>query len=127
MKLFDIAEVEEIKPLRDEQTEIMVSIWCITYNHEEYIRNALDGIILQDTRYNYEIVIYDDASTDGTVDIIREYIQKYPHLFHAFLSKTNTYRHPKRMEFFNFLKKNFLTGKYILANIYFIIIHHLPD
>lgn len=58
--------------------EIMVSICCITYNHEKYIRQALDGFLMQKVNFKYEIVIHDDASTDGTADIIREYEKKYP-------------------------------------------------
>ena len=58
--------------------EPLVSICCITYNHKEYIRDALDGFLSQRTDFPYEILINDDASTDGTADIIREYEQKYP-------------------------------------------------
>ncbi|MFA7081586.1 MAG: glycosyltransferase [Bacteroidales bacterium] len=56
----------------------LVSIICITYNHESYIRNCLDGFINQITNFNIEILIHDDASLDNTVNIIKEYEQKYP-------------------------------------------------
>ena len=55
-----------------------VSICCITYNHAPYIRSALDGFLMQETDFAYEILIHDDASTDGTADIIREYTARYP-------------------------------------------------
>lgn len=56
----------------------LVSIVCITYNHVKYIRNTLDGFLMQDTPFPCEILIHDDASTDGTDDIIREYADRYP-------------------------------------------------
>ena len=58
--------------------EIMVSIICNTYNHERYIADALDGFIMQKTNFKYEVLVHDDASTDRTADIIREYEKKYP-------------------------------------------------
>lgn len=55
-----------------------LSICCITYNHAKFIRQALDGFMMQKTNFPFEIIIHDDASTDGTADIIREYEKKYP-------------------------------------------------
>lgn len=57
-----------------------VSICCITYNHENFIRQTLDGFIMQETNFPFEIIIHDDASTDKTADIIREYEAKYPNI-----------------------------------------------
>ena len=71
--------------------EPLVSICCITYNHKEYIRDALDGFLSQRTDFPYEILINDDASTDGTADIIREYEQKYPEKIRALLQTENQY------------------------------------
>ena len=51
--------------------EIMVSICCLTYNHEKYIRDALDSFLMQKTDFEFEILIHDDASTDTTQDIIK--------------------------------------------------------
>ena len=69
----------------------LVSIACITYNHEKYIRQCLDGFVMQRVNFKYEIVIHDDASTDNTATIIREYCEKYPHLFVPILQKQNKY------------------------------------
>jgi glycosyltransferase involved in cell wall biosynthesis len=59
-------------------SDILVSINCITYNHEDYIADAIEGFLMQETDFEYEILIHDDASTDGTADIVREYEKKYP-------------------------------------------------
>ena len=58
--------------------EIKVSVICVTYNHAGFIRQALDGFVMQKTDFPFEVLIHDDASTDGTADIIREYAEKYP-------------------------------------------------
>ena len=50
-----------------------VSILCLAYNHGKFIRQALDGFIMQKTNFPFEVLIHDDASTDETADIIREY------------------------------------------------------
>ena len=47
----------------------LVSISCITYNHAKYIRDALEGFLMQKTNFQFEILIHDDASTDGTTNI----------------------------------------------------------
>lgn len=71
--------------------EILVSVVCITYNHEEYIRNALDGILIQETDFRYEVVVHDDASTDNTPQIIRNYEEKYPDLFRCIYEQQNQF------------------------------------
>ena len=70
-------------------TKPKVSIVCISYNQEDYIRETLDGFIMQKTNFPFEIVIADDASTDKTADIIREYEKKNPKLFRANLRVKN--------------------------------------
>lgn len=70
---------------------ITVSIVCNTYNHEKYIRDALEGFINQVTDFDYEVLVHDDASTDGTADIIREYEAKYPKLIKPIYQTVNQY------------------------------------
>jgi glycosyltransferase involved in cell wall biosynthesis len=59
-------------------SDVRVSIMMITYNHEKYIRKALDSVVAQRTNFAFEAIVGDDYSTDGTRDIIREYARKYP-------------------------------------------------
>lgn len=70
---------------------MMVSIICNTFNQEKYIAKAIEGFIGQKVSFNYEILIHDDASTDNTQNIIREYEKKYPDLIKPIYQKTNQY------------------------------------
>ena len=69
--------------------QIKVSIVCITYNHAAFIRDCLNGFVMQKTDFPFEILINDDASTDKTAEIIREYEKKYPHLFRCIYQTEN--------------------------------------
>ena len=60
------------------KTGIMVSVYCLAYNHERYIRKALEGFVNQKTDFSFEVFVHDDASTDKTTSIIEEYHKKYP-------------------------------------------------
>lgn len=71
--------------------DILVSISCATYNHESYIRQCLEGFVMQKTNFEFEILIHDDASTDGTTTIIREYVDKYPNLIKPIFQTENQY------------------------------------
>lgn len=70
---------------------ILVSIDCITYNHEKYIEKALESFIMQKTNFDFEVLIHDDASTDRTPNIIREYQKKYPDIIKPLFEKENQY------------------------------------
>lgn len=71
--------------------EIMVSICCITYNQESYIRDCLEGFLNQKTDFLYEVLIHDDASSDRTGDIIREYAGRYPNVIKPIIQIENQY------------------------------------
>lgn len=88
-----------------------ITIFCTTYNHEKYIRQALDGFLMQKTEYTYEIVIHDDASTDGTQEIIREYQEKYPDIIRPIIQKENQYSLGKRRTFLRYASE--YRGKYV--------------
>ncbi|MDU1339599.1 MAG: glycosyltransferase [Clostridium butyricum] len=68
---------------------VEVSVIVITYNQENYIREALDSILMQNVSFKYEVLVGDDASTDDTQKILNEYAQKYPDLFKIILRKEN--------------------------------------
>ena len=67
-----------------------VSISCITYNHAPYLRDAVESFLMQ-RDVTFEILIHDDCSTDGTVDIIKEYAQKFPHIVKPLFEEENQY------------------------------------
>lgn len=71
--------------------EVMVSIHCIAYNQGKYIKETLDGFIAQKTNFRFEAIVHDDASTDNTADIIREYAQKYPSIIKPIFETENQY------------------------------------
>ena len=70
----------------------MVSVIIISYNHEKFIRDAIESAINQKTDFRYEILIHDDASTDGTIDIIKQYEKKYPNLIRAVIETENQFQ-----------------------------------
>ena len=60
--------------------EPLVTIACITYNHVNYIRDAIEGFLMQKTNFPVEIRIFDDASNDGTQEILKEYADKHKNI-----------------------------------------------
>ncbi len=68
-----------------------VSILCISYNQEKYIRQAIEGFLMQKVDFPYEIIVHDDASTDGTQKIIKEYAEKYPKVVRPILETENQF------------------------------------
>ena len=81
--MINIDEKEVMKGwLRQEKP--VVSVKVTAYNHEKYIADALDSMLMQRTDFPFEIVVHEDASTDGTANIIRQYEEKYPNIAHAF-------------------------------------------
>ncbi len=75
--------VNHLKPL--------IVIRCVTYNHEPYIRDALEGFVMQKTNFPFVAIVHDDASTDGTAAIIREYAEKYPDIIKPIYETENQY------------------------------------
>lgn len=70
---------------------LLLSVACITYNHAPFIRECFEGFLMQKTDFEFEILVHDDASNDGTAEIIKEYEQKYPHLFKVVYQTENQY------------------------------------
>lgn len=69
--------------------EPMVSICCAAYNHAPYIAQALESFLAQDVPI--EILVHDDASTDGTQDILRDYARRYPDVVRPLFETENQY------------------------------------
>lgn len=91
--------------------EILVSVICTAYNHEKYIRSALDGFVMQKTSFPFEVLINDDASTDGTAAIIREYAEKYPDIIVPVYQTENQYS--KNVSIISNILLPMARGKYI--------------
>lgn len=70
----------------------LVSIRCMVYNHEPFLRQCLDGFVMQKTTFPFEAIVHDDASTDGSAAIIREYAEKYPDIIKPIYETENQYR-----------------------------------
>ncbi len=75
---------------------IEVSVICITYNQENYIEKTLSNIVSQKTNFRFEVIVHDDASTDGTADVVRSYAERYPDLIKPILQKEN--QHSKKVK-----------------------------
>lgn len=71
------------------ETAVAVSVIVLTYNHVKYIRQALDSVLSQKTTFMYEVLVGDDASTDGTTEIVQEYARKHPKIIRAFIRERN--------------------------------------
>ena len=82
-KTFQNKEVKEFKNKLSESP--IVSVLVVTYQHVNYIEQCLDGILMQQTTFPFEILLGEDASTDGTREICLEYAQKYPDKIRLFL------------------------------------------
>jgi len=94
----------------DKTQELLVSICCVTYNHERYIRDTIESFLMQKTDFPFEIIIYDDASTDKTADIVGEYEKKYPELIKPIYQTENQYSKGVKVALLAFKKSK---GKYI--------------
>ncbi|MCM1518458.1 MAG: glycosyltransferase [Pseudoflavonifractor sp.] len=67
----------------------LVAIWSLAYNHEPYIRDCLNGFVMQQTNFPFIAIVHDDCSTDGTTQIISEYAEKYPNIIKPIYEKEN--------------------------------------
>lgn len=69
--------------------EVKVTVVCITYNHEEFIAQALDSFLMQKTNFRFQIFVGEDHGPDRTAEIVREYAEKYPDIVVPFLREKN--------------------------------------
>lgn len=89
----------------------LVSIRCLVYNHEPYLRQCLEGFVMQKTNFPFEAIVHDDASTDGSAAIIREYAEKYPDIIKPIYETENQYS--KHDGSLTRIVNSYLHGKYI--------------
>jgi glycosyltransferase involved in cell wall biosynthesis len=108
--------LDSLVPIKDQKYSKdsipLVGVRVMTFMHENFIIDCLEGIINQKTDFIVKVYLHDDCSTDRTVEIIKEYEEKYPDLIIPFFQKINTYTHPKKSE----LRKPFrqlIQGKYL--------------
>ncbi len=77
--------------MRRQSITPLVSICILAFNHEKYICETLDNVLKQETSFDFEIIVHDDASTDATPQIIKEYQERFPELIKAILQTENQY------------------------------------
>lgn len=75
--------------MSEQNKNIMVSVSMITYNHEKFIAEAIEGVVMQKTNFPFELVIGEDLSTDNTRAICVEYQKKYPDIIRLRLNNPN--------------------------------------
>ena len=72
----------------DTETPV-VSVIMLTHNQERYVRQAVESVLMQETDFKYELIICDDASTDGTKEIVEEYAEAYPRIIRLHINEEN--------------------------------------
>ena len=75
----------------DVNNEVLVSIVCDVFNHAGYLEDCLNGFMMQKTNFKFEILIHDDASTDGSQEIIKYFDRKYPDIIKPIYQEENQY------------------------------------
>ena len=90
---------------------MMVSVICLTYNHMPFIREALEGFVSQQTDFPFEVLVHDDASTDGTADVVREYAARYPDIIRPVFQTEN--QHSKGVSIARTFLYPLIRGRYV--------------
>lgn len=92
------------------ENDIKVTIYCITYNHVDVISKALDSFLMQKTNFKYQILVHDDCSTDGTVDILKKYEKEYPDVFTMLYEEKNQYQQGNELYY---IMEPYIKGDYV--------------
>lgn len=92
---------------------VQVSVCLIAYNHENYVAQALDSILAQQTTFDFEVIARDDASTDGTADILRDYERRYPGKVRLVLEPVNRFHDPEAKPVFGRVLAPLARGRYL--------------
>ena len=105
----DLLKIGE-RPPADYQKPL-VSICCLAYNHQDFIRDCFEGFLKQKTTFPVEILVHDDASTDSTAQLIRGYQEEYPLLVKPIYQRINQFSRGVKINWqFNYPRAR---GKYI--------------
>lgn len=102
--------------MSDTSSPIMVSVCFLTYNHEKFVAQALDSVMMQEMDFDYEIILGEDESQDGTREICIEYARQYPDRIRLFLRsrKDVIYINGRPTSRFNFIENwKAARGKYV--------------
>ncbi len=97
--------------MRENNHKKIVTVITLVYNHEPYIRQCLEGIVMQKTDFFFEVLVHDDASTDSSANIIREYEEKYPDIIKPIYQTEN--QHSKKVGIFKTFIYPIVKSKYI--------------
>lgn len=91
----------------------IVTVWCLAYNQKDFIRDALEGFVMQKTTFPFEVIVHDDASTDGTTAIVQEYARRYPDIIKPVIETENQWQKGGLKHIINVMNENYCNGKYI--------------
>ena len=86
---------EQIMQNWEKSVNPVVTITCVVFNHEKFIEETLDGFLMQNTIFSFEVLLHDDVSTDGTILIIEKYRKKFPNIIKPLYQKVNQYSQGK--------------------------------
>ena len=91
----------------------IVTVWCLTYNQKDFIRDALDGFVMQKTSFRFEVIVHDDASTDGTTNIVLEYARLHPDIIKPMIETENQWQKGGLKHIISIMNENHRRGRYI--------------
>ena len=97
--------------MNDDNSLPLVTVRALAYNHAPYIRKCLDGFIMQKTDFKFEVIVHDDCSTDGTIEILKEYAAKYPDIIKPIFEIENQWN--KHDGTIGRIMNKYTKGKYI--------------
>lgn len=95
-----------------QNNEVLVTIKCTVFNHEPYLRQCLDGFVMQKTNFDFEVLVHDDASTDDSKLIIQEYAERFPAIFKPMYEVENQYQKGGFYRIIQLMNKH-IHGKYV--------------
>ena len=91
----------------------IVTVWCLAYNQKDFIRDALEGFVMQKTTFPFEVIVHDDASTDGTTAIVQEYARQYPEIIKPVIETENQWQKGGLKYIIHIMNEKYCNGKYI--------------